>query len=157
RDGTYIYDSEGKPVEFLASSYGELEFRTEFEYDHLGRETQYIMYSVDGSVNQKGTFKYNTDGTYEESTYLNREGELSLIGVKKYDRNDNVIVSIYYPSEAYGDARTSTYSYEELEHDHHGNWTKRYETIQPVDHDSDEVETRSLAQFRTITYYDETR
>lgn len=157
---TYAFSADGS----LLSEDGKTFTHDDFKRDDSGRLIE-IQNNQDGEVfiDETRNYTYNGSHAYPDTIFVRISGEVSnyTTTANTYDEEGNLI-SAHNRLVFDGNISDSRITYEILERDAQGNWTKRFATITETEQLLDEncelgapvTQTRYMLQTRHITYWD---
>lgn len=122
-------------------------YKYKYKYDSGGNISEEAYYQNDGSLWM--TYVYITKGNEKEELVYDENGKLNQKLIRRFDDKKNEIEIIYYDTET--NKMNGTMTFEYIEFDAKGNWTKRYSF--EGDEEKNFAIKPSEAEYRKIIYF----
>jgi hypothetical protein len=122
-------------------------YKYKYKYDDQGRVVEEAMYQSNGDLWMRTKYKFN--GNRREELVYNENGSLSQKYVYTLDDKGNPVEELSYDTDK--DAVESKETYQYVEFDAHGNWTKRITSEGERENKFSMKPTK--VTYRTITYF----
>ena len=123
---TFKYNLSGKKVEKRwRDTDNEIDHLATFRYDKKGNNIEKRLVETDGSLMKKEIYTFDENGNNTIEEIISFEDSVSERRMFTFDKQHKLIKEIRYNSD---DSVPYRYSYNYLEFDETGNWTKRMQT-----------------------------